>query len=363
MKKFVLMALGLLAAIIPTFSQNTDKPLRIAVAGVDHGHLWNVVNAMGRGDIEVVGVWEADDAHRADNIMTGKLPAKLFFADLDKMLDKVKPEAVVCYGPTVDHLKVVEACAPRHIDVMVEKPLATTYKDALRMEELAKQYGTNVLTNYETSWYNTNTYAKQLVDDNRVGKVFRINVYDGHQGPFEIGCSKMFTDWLTDPVKNGGGAVTDFGCYGANLATWILKNETPVSVSAVLRTNKPDVYPKVDDDATITVNYKNCVLNIFASWCWPMNRKDMYIYGLKGYIYQKDGKAMETQLDGEKKRSFEAPALQAPFDDTFRYLNAVVRKKIQVQPTDLASVENNVLVVRILEAAKESSRTGKTIFF
>lgn len=363
MKKFVLMTLGLLAAIIPAVSQNAEKPLRIAVAGVTHDHLWNVANAIGRGDFEIVGVWEESDEYRANNILTGKIPENSFYSDLNEMLDKTKPEAVVCYGPNIDHLRVVEACAPRHIDVMVEKPLATTYKDARRIAELAKRYGINVLTNYETSWYNTNTYAKQLVDNNRIGKVFRINVYDGHQGPIEIGCSKRFTDWLTDPIKNGGGAVIDFGCYGANLGTWLLGNETPVSVSAVLRANKPDVYPKVDDDATITVNYKNCVLNIFGSWCWPMNRKDMYIYGLKGYIYQKDGKTMETDLDGERQRAFNAPALKAPFDDTFRYLKAVVRKQVKVQPTDLASIENNLLVVRILEAAKKSAKTGKTVFF
>jgi hypothetical protein len=27
---------------------------------------------------------------------------------------------------------------------------------------------------------------------------------------------------LTDPVLNGGGAVNDFGCYGADLATWFV---------------------------------------------------------------------------------------------------------------------------------------------
>lgn len=363
MKKAILFALGLLLAIIPGYAQKNDKPLRICVAGVTHDHLGNVVGAMGRGDFEIVGVWESNDAYRANNSLTNKVPAKCFYADLGKMLDKTKPEAVVCYGPIADHIKVVEACAPRHISVMVEKPLATTYEDAKRIAELASQYGIEVLTNYETSWYNTNTYAKKLVDENKIGNVFRINVYDGHQGPIEIGCSKRFTDWLTDPVENGGGAVVDFGCYGANLSTWLLKNETPVSVSAVLRTNKPNVYTKVDDDATITVNYKNCVVNIFGSWCWPMSRKDMYIYGLKGFIYQKDGKNMDTDLDGEDLKSIEAPALQAPYDDTFRYLKAVVRKEIKVEPTDLASIENNVLVVRILEAAKESARTGKTIFF
>ena len=95
----------------------------------------------------------------------------------------------------------------------------------------------------------------RLIDSGAIGKIDRINVYDGHQGPFEINCGKEFTDWLTDPVLNGGRAVIDFGCYGANLATRLMKDEKPLSVYAVLRQNKPNLYPKVDDDATIIVEY------------------------------------------------------------------------------------------------------------
>ena len=80
-------------------------------------------------------------------------------------------------------------------------------------------------------------------------------VKSGHQGPKEIGCSADFLNWLTDPVKNGGGAVVDFGCYGANLMTGLMNGKAPVSVTAVLRHIKPDVYPKVDDDATILLEY------------------------------------------------------------------------------------------------------------
>ena len=63
--------------------------------------------------------------------------------------------------------------------------------------------------------------------------------------------------WLTDPEKNGGGAVVDFGCYGANLMTWLQNGRKPIAVTAVTRNFKPDVYPKVDDDATIILEYEH----------------------------------------------------------------------------------------------------------
>lgn len=339
--------LTVLAVSIVSLQSFGAGPLRLAVAGVTHDHLWGVVSGIKTGDFEIVGVYEGDSTYLADNILRGIVPDSLFYGDLGQMLGAVKPEAVVAYGSIYDHLATVEACAPRHIDVMVEKPLAVSMEHASRMEELAKQYGIHLLTNYETCWYSSNHYAAKKVSD--LGKIFRIEVYDGHQGPIEIGCSKRFTDWLTDPAKNGGGAVVDFGCYGANLATWLLNGEEPLDVYAVLQHEKPDVYPKVDDDATIIVRYKDVIVQILASWCWPFGRKDMYIYGLKGSLHQRDDKTVDE---------VQAPPLLAPYDNSFRYLKAVVRGEIEIGRFDMASLENNMLVVKILDAARRSAKSG-----
>ena len=177
---------------------------------------------------------------------------------------------------------------------------------------------------------------------------------------FEINCGKEFTDWLTDPTLNGGGAVIDFGCYGANLATRLMGDESPLSVYAVLRQNKPDRYPRVDDDATIIVNYPSAVVQIMGSWCWPMGRKDMHVYGERGYIYQDTPTEMRV-LQGDKERYQTAPALPAPYDDSFRFLRSAVRGEIEVPATDLSSLENNLVVMRILDAAIRSAREKRVI--
>ncbi|MBQ8046748.1 MAG: Gfo/Idh/MocA family oxidoreductase [Prevotella sp.] len=338
-----------------------ERPLRLAVAGVTHGHLWEVVRRIPWKEFEIVGVWEADGRYLKDNGLRGQVNDACFYQDLGQMLDETRPEAVVAYGSIHDHLQVVEACAPRGIHVMVEKPLATTVKEARRMAELSRRYGIMVLTNYETSWYAANHEVKRLVDEDAVGAVRRINVYDGHQGPFEIGCGKAFTDWLTDPVGNGGGAVMDFGCYGANLATWLLRNERPLSVQAVLKQHKKDKYSRVDDDATILVNYPHATVQIMASWCWPMNRKDMYVYGDRGYLYQKTADEMEVLLPGAAPAARRPQPLPSPYDDSFRYLRAAVRGHISVEPSDLASIDNNLLVVEILNAAIKSHKKGRTV--
>ncbi|MDR1402367.1 MAG: Gfo/Idh/MocA family oxidoreductase [Tannerellaceae bacterium] len=344
-----------------SFAQES-QPLRLGVAGLSHGHLGEVINRVNRGDFVITGIAETNDSLREKNGLKGKVADDLFFASLEEMLDKTKPEAVIVYEPIAHHLRVVEACAPRGVHVMVEKPLATKKADAQKMAELARKHNIHLLTNYETSWYASLHETYRMVNQSKIGNITRINVYDGHRGPFEIGCSKEFTDWLTDPVLNGGGAVIDFGCYGANLATWFLNGQKPLSVYAVLNKQKPQLYPKVDDDATIIVQYPNLTVQIMASWNWPINRKDMHIYGEKGYIYQDNATDLRVHVKN-KETAQKAPALKAPCNDPFLYFKAVVRNEINVEPTDLSSLENNLTVVSILDAAVRSGKSGSIVKF
>lgn len=365
LSKFVSLLLIITSFItIPTtaIAQASEKPLRIAVAGVSHGHLHEVIKRVNRGDFQIVGVYENDDQIRQDNGLIRLIGDSLFYSDLATMLDRTKPEAVIDYGSIYDHMATVEACAPRGIHVMVEKPLAMNIEHARRMEKLAKKHNILLLTNYETSWYNTNHEAYRRIKNNEIGDITRMMVYDGHQGPFEIKCGKEFTDWLTDPEKNGAGAIIDFGCYGANLATWLLDGKRPISVYAVANHQKPDKYTKVEDDATIIVQYPEMTLQLMPSWNWPINRKDMYIYGSDGYIYQKDGNHMTVYAD-RKENEVTAPQLQAPYNDSFLYLKAAVRGDIEVKPYDLASLENNMIVVEILDAAIKSAKSGQPVKF
>jgi len=361
MGRFKLIYMMILSAVAIAAVAQNDKPLRLGVAGLSHGHLWEVLSRLDRGDFEVVGVAEKNTKLWDNKMLKAKVDDNLFFEDINQMLDNTKPEAVIVYESIHDHLRIIEACALRGIHVMVEKPLATTVKQAKRIAELAAKYNIMVLTNYETTWYPANHKAYDLINNQQaIGKLSRINVYDGHQGPVEIGCGPEFLEWLTDPILNGGGAVIDFGCYGANLSTWLMKGQKPVSVTATLKQLKPHVYPNVDDDATIVLEYPDATAVIMASWNWPMSRKDMHIYGDKGYVYQDNPSNMRIYAD-KKETKVIADKLTKPYNDSFFYLKAAVRGEIKVGSTDLSSLENNLIVVEILEAAIKSNRTGKSV--
>ena len=344
----------------------SSGPLRIAVAGVSHGHSAFILGRKGRNDLKIVGIYEPDSKLAKRLAGQYNLDYGIFYNDLNKMLEAVKPEAVAAFGSIYEHMSVVEACAPRHIHVMVEKPLATNMEHALKMEKLARENNILLLTDYETSWYPSTAKSFQLVNDsNFVGEIRKVVIHDGHQGPKEIGVNQEFFDWLTDPVQNGGGALFDFGCYGANLMTYLLKGEEPLSVTAVTSQYKPDIYPKVDDEATIIVSYPGAQCIIQASWNWPFGRKDMEIYGVSGYVIASNNQTMHlrnSKMNSEsitKVTSNDIPV----YEDPFTYFADAVRGKIKMTDYDPYSLKNNIVVVKILSAARESAKSGKTIFF
>ena len=340
-----------------------NKPVRLAVAGISHGHNSWILGRKNDDAVALVAIYEPDTLLIKKAINNYKLDPQLFYTDLGKMLHSVKPEGVLAFGSTYEHLAVVEAAAPLGIHVMVEKPLATAVDHAERMASLAKRHKVHVLTNFETSWYPTTAKTYQLTRDTSfMGKIRKVVVHDGHQGPKEIGVSDEFFNWLTDPVQNGGGALTDFGCYGANLITYLMNGQVPTSVTAITQQFKPHIYPKVDDEATIILTYPTAQCIIQASWNWPFSRKDMAVYGEDGYIITTDDKVMKAKSRTENEVSFLLSAKETGvYSSPFLYFADVIRGRITVPPFGLYSLENNLMVVKILEAARNSAQTAKTI--
>jgi predicted dehydrogenase len=344
-------------------AQNTGKtPVKVGVAGLTHTHVHWILGREKKGDIEIVGIAEPNRELAQRFAKQHGFSMNLVYNTLEEMLDKTKPEAVTAFNTIFGHLDVVKICAPKGVHVMVEKPLAVNMDHARQMEALAKKHKIHLLTNYETTWYGSNHKAYDMVlKDKAIGDIRKVVVHDGHQGPKEIGVNQEFLDWLTDPVQNGGGALIDFGCYGANLITWLMKGQRPTSVTAVTQQIKPDIYPKVDDEATILVTYPKAQGIIQASWNWPYARKDMEVYGQTGSIHALDRSTMQIRLsEKEPATTTKAADLSGPYIDPFAYLAAVVRGDIQ-SVDDLSSLQNNMIVVEILEAARKSAKEGKTV--
>ena len=351
-----------LLSFIP-FAQ-AQTPMHVAIAGLVHGHVDGFFRlAQQHTDVQIVGIFEPSEELRKQYARKYSLPEKLFFAELSTMLEQTRPQAVATFTNTFDHAMVVEACGPRHMAVMMEKPMAVSNEHARRIQAAVKRYDIPLVVNYETSWYPSKGAIEEIFKKERsAGTIRRMAAMDGHQGPKEIGVGPFFLDFLGDPKRNGAGALFDFGCYGANLMTWLMDEQKPISVSAVTLHVKPQIYPHVDDEATVLLEYPKATGVIEASWNWPFARKDFEVYGEKGYAISKGGNELRVRLGeekGGKPEEVRTPAaLPADEHDSLAYLLAVVHG---MKPSGVSGLENNMIVTEILDAARESARTGRKV--
>ena len=357
------LLLLLVFAILPLHAEpGPSKPIRVAIVGLVHGHVRGFLSTLPKNPAaQLVAIVEPDTALAHQYVVKYNLPDSLFDTDLEHMLTTQHPDAVLVYTTIQDHRRVIEAAARHNISSMVEKPLSTTMEDALAIRTTAREHHVQVLVNYETTWYASNAEAIREAQSGKLGEVRKVVVHDGHEGPKEIGIGPEWLPWLTDPVQNGAGALFDFGCYGADLMTVLMHGQTPISVTAVTQTDKPATYPRVDDDATIIVRYPGAQAVLMPSWNWPFSRKDMELYGATGYVITVASNNLRTRYQGEKTESEQsAPSLPGNQKDSLSYLASVLHGEIKSQG-DLSALDTNIIVMQILDAARESARTGRTI--
>jgi glucose-fructose oxidoreductase len=357
-----MFSLAMLVTSVTMTCAQQPAQLKVAIVGLEHGHVSGFLSQLAKHpDVKLVGIADADSSLCQKYGKQFSLPDDLFFKTEANMIERARPDAVLVYTSIAEHRRAIEIAAQYGVSVMVEKPLTISLEDAKAIRRIAREKKIHVLVNYETTWYPSNRAAYDEVRDNRIGEIRRVVVHDGHEGPKEINVQPEFLKWLTDPQQNGAGALYDFGCYGVDLMTWLMHGETPESVTAVTNQDKPEIYPHVDDDATIILKYPHAQAVIQGSWNWPFSRKDMEVYGANGYIITVAANDVRVRHPHDnRERTDTAPALPAQERDSLSYLAAVLHGQITPKG-DLSALDTNVIVTQILDAARESARTGQTV--
>lgn len=347
----------LLIASAPVLAQD----YKIAIVGLVHGHAWGYLQSIAEGKaapnakVQLVGVAEPNQDLLAEARRAGVVD-NLLFTDYRKMIEDKKPDIVWAFVENNRHLEIVEFCAPRKINVIFEKPLASAYRDAVAIRELAHKYGIQVMTNYQMAWWPANYTAKAEADSGALGTVYRLRGVVGHGGPGSEGVrDAAFFSWLTDPVKNGAGALMDFGCYNALWSLWYLGR--PQTVYAEVLHLQPQRFPKVEDNATIVLHYNNAEGIFEASWDLPRSFQDLEVFGRKASEYM-SRPSVEERQGGESKTLTLAP-LAAEKSKPVAYMVEAIRSGKPLE--GLVALDINVDVIEIIDAAKESVSAGRPI--
>ncbi len=336
------------------------EPIPVVVLRLTHSHVhWLLGWARDHRALRIVGVYEPNAELGRRLLEQYGMDVALLSADLEGLLAKGQARAALLYGSVAEHEPHGLAALAAGLHVMVEKPLALDAAAGQRLARAAEQALLQLLTNYETTWYASAAEARDwIASQESFGPIRRIVANAGHPGPIEIGCPPEFLEWLTDPRRNGAGALTDFGCYGALWSTWLLDGRKPLAVTAVAHTTKPELYPDVDDDATLLLDYGDCTCVVQASWSWPIHRKDLAVHGTGALVRTIDGRRWEHQVTDDPEPT-ERRAADLPVTDTvpFEHFAAVLRGEREPHPQLTPAF--NLTVLEILDAARRSASSGR----
>ncbi len=228
------------------------------------------------------------------------------YDDYIEMLDKEKFDLIIVQSENAQHADIVEACAARGVSCQVEKPMAHTLSDALRMVRAAKAAGTELFINWPITWDPTARRAKELLDEGIIGRILELKWRAGHTGPLGPGAQHAgvteTADGMTGPERGatwwhqyatGGGAMLDYCCYGAMVARWMIGVQAQAAIG--LKANLDSQWGDADDNAAMLVRFPGAMALFEGSWTtWDHGvPTGPIVYGTKGtmVVERRDGKA------------------------------------------------------------------------
>jgi predicted dehydrogenase len=361
MKKLLFFILLLSLSASGGFAQAGKT--RLAIVGLDHDHVWGLLETIAKTpEAELVAI--ADPHPELVTKAKARVPSSVkFFADYAAMLDEMRPEAVIVTTANNRHLEILRACAQRHVNFFTEKPMASTGADAREMARMARDAGIKLMVNYWNAWAPPTQEAYARLKAGEVGPIQKMIIEFGHEGPKEIGVSKEFEEWLYDPEKNGAGALMDFACYGADWALWV--KGRPERVYAYALRLKTGQHNKVEDDAVVLLEYADATAILLPSWDWPYSKGQAEFFGPKGsFLVMGDGLLFQPAHQGTKAQAPDGtPVPTPPLPPAKRngvayFLDCLRNHKPLEGPV---TAELNVGVNEIIDAAKESIRTGRAV--
>jgi predicted dehydrogenase len=258
-----------------------SKPYRVAVLGMIHDHVWgNLSELQGCGRAELVAAWDANAPLRER--VSAEHGCRTY-DHWEEVFDNESLDAVYVFSSNAEGAELAIQALERGLHVLIEKPMAATLEGAQRMLAAAEKHNVRLMVNWPFAWWPQLQHGLMMAQQGEIGHVWQVRYRAAHQGPKELGCSDYFCEWLFDPVKNGGGAMMDYCCYGANLARVLLG--VPDSVAAtkarLCKTHLP-----VEDNAMIVMSYPRALAIAEGSWT-QVGKLTSYltvIYGTAGTL-------------------------------------------------------------------------------
>lgn len=300
--------------------------------------------------------------HRA-KLMARRFRVKSWHVDYHDLLKRKDVEAVIVATPHPTHAQIAVDAIEAGKHVIIQKPMATSIKDADFIVEAAKKHSDSKVMALPFVYFDTPAfdYVKDLLNKGELGKICMARARVAHGGPeeYQEDVTRMFREekncWFFDPESAHGGVLLDLGVYSVGQLTYLLGQVKKVSaITATL--DKP---AEVEDNVAVVLEMANGILAVAeTSWTQTATMEGTSLYGAKGTVHLN---SFNTAIMAYKQAnsSWIVPSLSMEKEPQHTHRHFVRCILEDSQP--IGTVEEGRHVVEVMEAAYESARTGRTV--
>ncbi|MHA1822042.1 MAG: Gfo/Idh/MocA family protein [Promethearchaeota archaeon] len=262
-------------------NRENGKKIKVGFASFAHMHAYSYYNALKlMPEVEITAIAE-ENKESQKNI---KKMFKTYYDNYEALVKGTNVDVVIVTTENVNHKRVAIMAMENGKDVIVEKPIATTLKDADEMIRTAEKTGQKLIQCYPCRYHPTAQAIKSKIDSGELGKILSISATNHGRMPAHEGADM----WFSVKELSGGGALMDHITHVADLNFWF-SGQNLKSVFALKRNYfHPDI--DIDDAGIVYVDYTgNMKATIDPSWSRPKNFEtwgdlNMLIYGTEAVV-------------------------------------------------------------------------------
>ena len=192
------------------------------------------------------------------------------YLSYDLLLESGQIDAVYIPLPNSMHTEWIHKALNNNLHVLVEKSLACTVEDTLRLNELAEAKGLALVENFQFRFHRQLSTIKQILSDGVIGELRCLRSSFGFP-PFADGNNIRYQKEL------GGGALLDAGAYPIKIAQYFLGHDLTVKAANLTFDSEKNVdiwggaYLKQNDGVNFAEiafgfdNFYQCNLELWGS--------------------------------------------------------------------------------------------------
>lgn len=243
-----------------------DNLLNIAVIGVGNMGKNHARIYFEHSNVNLVAI--CDNNKSVADSFAEKYKCKAYY-DLDEMLNTEKLDGVSICVPTMQHKEVVEKIAQKKINILLEKPAASSVKEAEEIRNLVKQSNIVCVVGHIERYNPAVRKAIDMIFKGELGKLFYINVL--RQGPYPPGTVDV-------------DVLTDLGIHDLEIINYMLNKMGDCVSNACLQTHNFLNKKEPDIVRVLMKTKENVVITLATDILSPTKIRKLYICGKKGML-------------------------------------------------------------------------------